>query len=130
MKQVELEEFFGAEVMVQFREALAIATPGKPAKYAVITREGKPEIVQAGDRLVSMARDQVVPEFGNETKFQFVVKARILPAAAGRVLVCYECSAEGIIATHVAMVLVRPSDIVAVTIVQAQSRDERLVQTP
>jgi hypothetical protein len=130
MNKVELEEFFGAEVMVQFRESILMATPGKAQKYAVITREGKPELVQVGDKCGPAARDQVVPEFNDESKLSLVIKARLLPAAGGRVMVCYECGADGVPATHIATMLVRPGDIVAVTMVQAQSRDERLVQAP
>lgn len=125
MNPIELEEVFGAEVLVQFREPMAVVKPGKTQRYTPVTAIGTPQLVSGpAGQLGAAAREQVVPVKDGE--LTFYVTGRIAPAEGGRVTVAYPCSELD----HIAIMLVRPSDIVAVTIVQQNPSGQRLIATP
>lgn len=115
--ETELEEYFGAVVVVQVREAIARPTAGKLEQSAIITSNGQPLV--DFEKLAPVARRQIVPV--ETADFTLVFTARLLPAHGGRVHICYEHDG------HIMRTTVRPSDIVAVSWVdgKGESRIER-----
>jgi len=110
----ELEEFFGADVLVQFREAVCLAeSTGTMKAYAQVRASG--ELVRNDlDKVVTQSR--LVPDRATgEDTFTLLLQCKLLPMAGERVAVLYETK-DGCLAR----VAVRASDILAVTWIEGR----------
>jgi hypothetical protein len=115
MTPVELQEFFGATVLLQFREAVALTTTaGKEEAYMPLTPAGEPVLVQAAPDTVRVgSRKQIAPE-NTEPKFTLTMIAKIMPAAGDRIFVLYEHQG------YVVKLGIRASDIFAVSWIEGK----------
>jgi hypothetical protein len=129
MQSVELEDFFGGPVFIQFRDGLALVTAGEPVEYGPINRAAEPKMRFATTGLAPLVARRAKPELkldaDKSPSFTLVIQGRIVPGDSERVYVIYETG------EHIARLAVRPSDIVAVTWIEGRidgKPEERLVQ--
>lgn len=122
---VELQEMFGAEVLVQLREPLFKVEIGELAVAPVMRSDGTPEVMEGPKGLTHAAREYVRPKLPENGEATYYLLARIGPASGGRINICYELG-NG----HIAYVAVRPESILAVTMVHKLARaEEKLIKS-
>jgi hypothetical protein len=133
MQAAELEDVFGAPVLVQMRESVARAAPGAPEKYMLINRIGQPTFAMNQQArgftpvVDERHRATVEREEGGENAgapiFSYTFEAMILPTQGERVQVCYENKGKMVV------MYVRPSDILAVSVI-SEKPDTSVIARP
>jgi len=127
MQEVELQEYFGPLCVVQFREAVMVALGGdKKIPFMEFRASGDPHFMAHAGQIRPVAREQIEPSVAEDgSGFTLILKARLLPAAAGRVFVLYESG------PHIAKLCMRAEDIFAVTVIEEKGdAGSRIVAPP
>lgn len=122
MFQSELQEFFGAQVIVQFREGVVLAKgTNKEITSPIIGADGDPKTGPNG----ILGRKQIVPEIPDEEgkRFTLVLTGTLMPARDGRrVYVAYEAG------DFIAKLSIRPKDIYSVSVIEGRAPGSNIVQ--
>lgn len=132
METPELSQVYGAPVLVQMRESVALAAPGARQEYVPIGPLGQPSFGQHPQRgfvPVGEARPRAIVdreesgEHEGEAKYSYTFEAMILPTSGERVQVCYENRGKMVV------MYVRPSDILAVSVI-SEKPDAGIIAKP